>query len=95
VPGLADPKGYSVVDANGRYLRHRDFRIRFDANDGTALFRQDATFHAKPGSPNGSVTLESLNYPGRVIRHRNRRLWLDPRQNTANFRMNSSFTAMP
>jgi hypothetical protein len=94
VPGLADAKGYSFIDAHGRYLRHRNFRIRFDANDGTKLFGQDATFHAERGARTGSVTLRSLNYPGRVIRHRAHRLWLDPRQNTTAFRVNSSFTAM-
>jgi hypothetical protein len=93
VPGLADPKGYSFVDANGRYLRHRNFRIRFDTNDGTPLFKKDATFTATPGSPTGSVTLESVNYPARSIRHRNHQLWLDPRQDTAAFRTDSSFIA--
>ena len=44
VPGLADAKGYSFVDSEGRYLRHKDFLVRFDANNGTALFKHDATF---------------------------------------------------
>jgi hypothetical protein len=91
VPGLADAKGYSFIDAHGRYLRHRNFRIRFDANDGTALFAHDATFTAKPGSSPGSVTLASVNYPGRVVHHRGRRLWLDHRRHTAAFRAGSSF----
>jgi hypothetical protein len=92
VPGLGDAKGYSFVDVNGHYLRHRNFRITFDANDGTALFKKDATFTAEPGSPNGSITLQSVNYPARVIRHRNHQLWLDPRKDTEAFRADSSFT---
>jgi hypothetical protein len=91
VPGLADPRGYSFVGPDGRYLRHKNFRLRFDLRDGSSLFKKDATFYAHPGSTAGSVTLESFNYPDRVILHRNRRLWLVPRQATAAFRAASSF----
>ncbi|TMR90991.1 AbfB domain-containing protein [Nonomuraea basaltis] len=91
VPGLADPKGYSFVDPDGRYLRHKHFRLRFDRKDGSSLFEKDATFYARPGSAAASVTLESFNYPDRVVLHRNRQLWLVPRQATAAFRTASSF----
>jgi hypothetical protein len=91
VPGLEDAKAYSFVDSEGRYLRHRDFLIRFETNDGTALFRRDATFHARPGTAEGSVRLESLNYPGRFVRHRAERLRLDKSDNTALFRTDTSF----
>ncbi|MDP4507556.1 AbfB domain-containing protein [Nonomuraea turcica] len=91
VPGLADPKGYSFIGPDGRYLRHKHFRLRFDRSDGSSLFKKDTTFYARPGSITGSVTLESLNYPGRVILHRDRQLWLAARQGTAAFRTASSF----
>ncbi|MGP3964184.1 AbfB domain-containing protein [Nonomuraea sp. 3N208] len=91
VPGLADPKGYSLVDAEGRYLRHKNFLIRFDANDGTALFKRDATFHARQGTVAGSVRLESVNYPRRFVRHSGDRLRLDKALDTAVFRADSSF----
>ncbi|MFI6735431.1 AbfB domain-containing protein [Nonomuraea sp. NPDC050451] len=48
VPGLDDAKAYSFVDPEGHYLRHRDFLIRFEANDGTALFHADTSFHPTP-----------------------------------------------
>ncbi|MFI7632882.1 AbfB domain-containing protein [Nonomuraea sp. NPDC049400] len=91
VPGLDGAKGYSFVAPDGRYLRHRDFVIRFEANDGTALFRRDATFHARQGTAGGSVRLESVNYPGRFVRHRGDRLRLDKAEDTALFRADSSF----
>ncbi|MBB3725473.1 AbfB domain-containing protein [Nonomuraea dietziae] len=94
VPGLAG-EGYSFVAPDGRYLRHRNYRIRFDAPNGTDLFERDATFLARAGSTSGSVTLESVNYPDRVVRHRHRQLWLDQRQDTPAFRADSSFTAVP
>ncbi|WP_079028226.1 family 43 glycosylhydrolase [Streptomyces stelliscabiei] len=94
VPGLADDSCYSFRDASGRYLRHKDLRIRFDAPGGTALFNKDATYCARPGSTAGSVSLESYNYPGRYLRHYNYELRIDPFQDTATFRADSSFTAV-
>jgi GH43 family beta-xylosidase len=94
VPGLADSKCYSFRDSSGRYLRHKDFRIRFDTSSGTMLFNKDATFCARPGSVAGSVSLESYNYPGRYIRHYNYELRVDTFQDTATFRADSSFTVV-
>ena len=95
VTGLADSHCYSLKDASGRYLRHYAFRIRLDANDGSAVFQKDATFCARPGSTDGSVSLESYNYPGRYLRYRdNLELWVDPAQNTAAFRASRSFTVV-
>ncbi|MBD0841597.1 family 43 glycosylhydrolase [Streptomyces sp. TRM68416] len=93
VPGLADSTCYSFRDSSGRYLRHMDFRVRFDASDGTALFNNDATYCARPGSATGSVSLESYNYPGRYLRHYYYELRIDPYQDNATFRADSSFTA--
>lgn len=95
VPGLADPRCYSLRDTMGRYLRHYAFRIRLDADDGSALFQKDATFCARSGSAPGSVSLESYNYPGRYLRHRdNLQLWLDPSEETAAYRADRSFVPM-
>ncbi|MEU0219666.1 AbfB domain-containing protein [Streptomyces sp. NPDC006265] len=94
VPGLADSRCYSFRDSSGRYLRHKDFRIRFDTSSGTMLFNKDATFCARPGSVASSVSLESYNYPGRYIRHYNYELRVDTFQDTATFRADSSFTVV-
>ncbi|MFE1836678.1 sigma-70 family RNA polymerase sigma factor [Streptomyces sviceus] len=92
VPGLADPRCYSLRDATGRYLRHYAFRIRLDTDDRSAIFRKDTTFCPRPGSTVGSVSLESYNYPGRYLRHRDDlQLWLDPSESTAAFRASRSF----
>ncbi|GAA3254957.1 AbfB domain-containing protein [Nonomuraea helvata] len=91
VPGLADAKGYSFMDGDGRYLRHKNYRLRFDADNDTELFERDATFLARPASGAGTVRLESLNYPGRFIRHRHHQLWLDKDQDTSAFRADSTF----
>jgi hypothetical protein len=91
VNGLASPSCYSLQTRDGRFLRHRGWRLRVDANTGDAAFRADATFCAVDGSVAGSVSLASYNYPSRRIRHRDRELWLDTYENTALFLADSSF----
>ncbi|GGX85654.1 hypothetical protein GCM10010358_44850 [Streptomyces minutiscleroticus] len=91
VPGLADANGFSFRDASGRYLRHWDFRARFDANDGSAVFARDATFVARTGTASGSVRFESYNYPGYYLRHYDYQLRVDPADATDLFRQDSSF----
>jgi hypothetical protein len=91
VNGLASPACYSLQTSDGLFLRHRDYRLRVDANTGDAAFRGDATFCAVEGSVPGSVALVSYNYPDRRIRHRDFGLWLDAYQDTATFRADSSF----
>ncbi|WUP39474.1 AbfB domain-containing protein [Streptomyces europaeiscabiei] len=94
VPGLADSTCYSFRDSSGRYLRHMDLRVRFDTNNGTAVFSKDATYCARPGSATGSVSLESYNYPGHYVRHYAYELRVDPYQDNATFRADSSFRAV-
>ncbi|NUT08307.1 MAG: beta-galactosidase [Hamadaea sp.] len=77
--GLADSSCYSFESRNfpGHFLRHAQFRVRKDANDGTATFAQDATFCAQPGRLAGTdVTLTSYNIATRAIRHYAAEVWL-------------------
>ncbi|QFZ18166.1 AbfB domain-containing protein [Saccharothrix syringae] len=68
-PGLADPACASFESRNfpGRFLRHSAYRIRSDANDGSAGFAADATFCPRAGA--GGTVLESRNHPGHFVRH--------------------------
>ncbi|MGW7611019.1 glycoside hydrolase family 43 protein [Streptomyces sp. NPDC054766] len=91
VAGLADANGVSFRDAAGNYLRHYDFRGRFDANDGTAAFAKDATFVVRTGTSSGSLRFESYNYPGHYLRHYNYQLRTEAADGTALFRQDSSF----
>jgi hypothetical protein len=94
VAGLADANGYSFRNGAGNYLRHWDFRARFDANDGTSIFARDATYIARTGTASGSVRLESYNFPGHYLRHYNYQLRVDPSDGTDLFRQDSSFVAV-
>jgi GH43 family beta-xylosidase len=80
VTGLANSAGVSLESTNfpGYYLRHRNHQIWVEANDGSNLFRQDATFMARAGLADaGKLSLESVNFPGQYVRHRDGLLYLE------------------
>ncbi|MEU6863792.1 sigma-70 family RNA polymerase sigma factor [Streptomyces sp. NPDC046876] len=91
VQGLADTRCVTFRAADGRYLRHHYLRLRLSTDDGSELFREDATFCPRPGAVAGSVTLHSHNYPGAVIRHRDGGIWLDGSDGTRAFAGQASF----
>ncbi|NXY93875.1 sigma-70 family RNA polymerase sigma factor [Streptomyces sp. BR123] len=91
VRGLADARCVTFRAVDGRYLRHRDLRLRLSTDDGSELFRKDATFCPRPGAVAGSVTLHAHNYPGSVIRHRDGGIWLDGSDGTRAFADQASF----
>lgn len=91
VKGLANKACYSFATADGGYLRHRDFVLRSEHDDGSALFEKDATFCPRTSAYSGAVMLESVNYPGRYLRHRDFQLVLDPYQAGGQYRADSAF----
>lgn len=91
VGGLADTRCVTLRAADGRYLRHQYLRLRLSTNDGSQLFREDATFCPRPGAVAGSVTLHAHNYPGSVLRHRDGGIWLDGSNGTRAFAGQASF----
>ncbi|KUL25189.1 AbfB domain-containing protein [Streptomyces regalis] len=91
VKGLADGSCYSFATADGAYLRHRNFVLRSERHDGSALFAQDATFCARSAAYSGAVMLESVNYPGRFLRHRDFQLRLEPYEHSGQYLADSAF----
>ncbi|MEU9042365.1 MULTISPECIES: sigma-70 family RNA polymerase sigma factor [unclassified Kitasatospora] len=91
IGGLADTRCVTFRAADGRYLRHRDLRLRLSTDDGSGLFREDATFCPLPGAVAGSVTLHAHNYPGSVLRYRDGGIWLDGSDGTRAFAGQASF----
>ena len=89
--GLADPACFTFQAANGLYLRHASWRVRLDPDQGTALFRSDATFCIKNGATAGTVSLESSNYPGWFLHHRGAELWVDQTDGSTAFHTETSF----
>ena len=79
VTGLAGSGAVSLESTNfpGYYLRHRDNELWVERNDGSTLFRNDASFTQRAGLAAASaVSFESVNFPGRHIRVSNGLLYL-------------------
>ena len=74
------PNAVSLESANlpGHFLRHGGYRIRLAKNDGTDLFRKDASFFMREydSVDRGNWYFESVNFPNHYIRHTNFELWL-------------------
>jgi hypothetical protein len=90
-----EPSCVSFRGPDGRYLRHSSFQLRLSSDEGTVLFRRDATFCPRQGFLTGSVSLESVNYPGFFLRHVGRQLWIDQFDGSSAFRADSSFLVRP
>jgi Alpha-L-arabinofuranosidase B (ABFB) domain len=70
-PGLADRLciSFESADDPGYYLRHFDFELYLDQDDGSGQFALDATFCRRPGNSGQDYSFESYNYPSMYIRH--------------------------
>jgi RNA polymerase sigma factor (sigma-70 family) len=95
VAGLADSACVSFRGPDGRYLRHSSFQLRLATDEGTVLFKRDATFCPRTGFWPGSVSLESVNFPGFFLRHVGDELWIDQFDGSAGFRAGASFRVRP
>ncbi|WP_030318617.1 AbfB domain-containing protein [Streptomyces sp. NRRL B-3229] len=92
VKGLANASCYSFVTHDGAYLRHRSFVLRAERNDGSSLFKQDATFCSRDSTAApGAKMLESVNYPGYFLRHQNFVVRLQRFEYSSQFVADSSF----
>jgi hypothetical protein len=76
--GLADGSCYSFESVNfpGQFLRHANSRAQNAVNDGSALFRGDATWCARTGLSGTGVSLESWNFRGSFLRHYSAEVWM-------------------
>ncbi|WP_051807856.1 arabinofuranosidase catalytic domain-containing protein [Actinoplanes subtropicus] len=68
--GLADASCVSFESVNkpGSYLRHQNFQLHLQPNDGSTLFQQDATFCPQAGNSGQGTSFQSVNFPGRFLR---------------------------
>jgi GH43 family beta-xylosidase len=79
VTGLAGGGAVSLESTNnpGYFLRHRNFEVWVERNDGSTVFRNDASFHRRAGQADAAgVSFESLNFAGRYIRQSNFQLFV-------------------
>jgi len=76
--GLANSSCVSFESRNtsGQYLRHYNYKLQLQANDGSAQFGQDATFCPEAGRNAQGVSLRSVNFSDRFVRHYNNLVYI-------------------
>ncbi|PYI03601.1 alpha-L-arabinofuranosidase B [Aspergillus sclerotiicarbonarius CBS 121057] len=60
---------FESVDTPGSYIRHYNFALLLNANDGTKQFHEDATFCPQSALNGEGTSLRSWSYPTRYFRH--------------------------
>ncbi|KAL4902140.1 hypothetical protein BDW74DRAFT_180989 [Aspergillus multicolor] len=61
---------FESVDTPGSYIRHANFALLLNANDGTKLFAEDATFCPQSSfNSAGTNSIRAWSYPTRYWRH--------------------------
>ena len=60
---------FESADSSAQYLRHSNYEVYLQPNDGSSQFAQDATFCVQPGNNGQGSSFQSVNYPSRYIRH--------------------------
>lgn len=60
---------FESIDTPGSYLRHFDFTLALNGNDGSKQFKEDATFCPQAGLNGQGNSIRSWNYPTRYFRH--------------------------
>ncbi|OAA34788.1 Concanavalin A-like lectin/glucanase, subgroup [Metarhizium rileyi] len=67
---------FESVDSPGKFIRlSKDYRLVLEANDGTKLFHEYATFCPEAGLDGKGSSLRSWNHPARYWRHYNNDLY--------------------
>jgi hypothetical protein len=76
--GLADNTCVSFESENypGDFLRHSNYRIYRQSDDGGQLFADDATFCPEAGKSGQGTSFRSHNYPDHYIRHYNATVYI-------------------
>ncbi|KAI4940329.1 hypothetical protein J4E86_010963 [Alternaria arbusti] len=71
--GLANSACFSFEskDTAGSYIRHFNFVLQLQANDGSKAFKEDATFCPQSGFSGSGSSIRAWRYPTRYIRHYN------------------------
>lgn len=80
-------------DTPGSYLRHYNFGLLLNANDGTKQFNEDATFCPQAGLSGTGSSFRSWSYPTRYFRHYNSILYIASNGGVHVFDATTSFNA--
>ncbi|KAF2150041.1 carbohydrate-binding module family 42 protein [Myriangium duriaei CBS 260.36] len=92
--GLGNVNCYSFesVDTPGSFLRHYNFVLQVNANDGSKQFGEDATFCTQAGLNGQGDSFRSWSYPAKYIRHYENTGYLASDGGVHDFDLATSFT---
>ncbi|PSN59793.1 AbfB-domain-containing protein [Corynespora cassiicola Philippines] len=60
---------FETKDTPASFIRHYNFELHLDKDDGTKLFREDATLCPQAGLNGRDISIRSWNYPTRYFCH--------------------------
>ncbi|QGA13602.1 hypothetical protein EYB26_001252 [Talaromyces marneffei] len=84
---------FESVDTPGSYIRHYNFELLLNADDGTKQFHEDATFCPQSGISGTGTSLRSWSYPTRYFRHYDNVLYAASNGGVHTFDATASFNA--
>ncbi|MEV4945688.1 family 43 glycosylhydrolase [Streptomyces sp. NPDC053755] len=87
------PHRLSSFNYPDHYIRHWDHRAKLEPNVGNLADSQFRTVSGLAG--NGTVSLESANFPGHYLHARNGEVWVDRNDGSAAFADTASFFRRP
>ncbi|MEU0095223.1 alpha-L-arabinofuranosidase B [Kribbella sp. NPDC006257] len=92
--GLGNSSCVSFESRNtsGQYLRHYNYQLQLQTNDGTSQFAQDATFCPEAGRNGQGVSLRSLNFSDRYVRHYNNLVYIAANGGSNTFDNTNAYT---
>ncbi|RQM08068.1 hypothetical protein DH86_00001406 [Scytalidium sp. 3C] len=82
---------FESVDTPGSYIRHYNFELLLNANDGSKLFHEDATFCPLAALNGQGNSIRSWSYPTRYFRHYNNVLYAASNGGVDSFDATASF----
>jgi hypothetical protein len=103
VPGLAGQGVSFQASTNaGQYLRHQNFQIFQQANDGGDLFKKGSTFVPRAGlagtcgcNTGACTSYESIDWPGYYLRHQNFGFYIAKPDGGPTYNQDASFCPAP
>ncbi len=98
VPASPNAVSFEAVSRPGHYLRHNGYRLQLEVFDGSARFKDDATFWYEPGNAKPTdrtwSSFRSFNHPTRFIRHKGLELWVETGEDKV-FKQDTTFRIVP
>ncbi|MCF4128762.1 AbfB domain-containing protein [Methylobacterium sp. SyP6R] len=103
VPGLAGSGvSFQASTNSSQYLRHQNFQLWQQPNDGSDLFKSDTTFTPRAGlagscgcNTGTCTSYESVNWPGYYVRHQNFSFYIAKPDGGPTYNQDASFCVAP